>query len=400
MWGGEGMSTVIFVHGTGVREPAFSELFERVRSELHERRPGLGVEPCYWGGTEGARLWHEGGSVPAYDATRGIEPGPEDEGLAAWELLYQDPLWELRMLAMASPAGGERPPWQVPPGDALDASVQALVPSAELAAAVAAAGLAETFQPARAAIATSLPYRRAVAAASDELGDLRLAVARAIVAEALAEQAEQDDVDTPVVPDAQARDRVVLLLVDDLGGGERGLPGLMVAPVRGLALRVATAQARRRRGALTDATYPGAGDILLYQARGNGIRAFIAKQAVAAAEPVVLIAHSLGGIAAVDLLVSRPLPSVRLLVTVGSQAPFLCEIGALWSLPHGDPLPDHFPPWLNIYDPRDLLSYIGAPLFPGRVEDVEVNNKQPFPQSHSAYWANPKVWEAIVPRLP
>ena len=35
-----------------------------------------------------------------------------------------------------------------------------------------------------------------------------------------------------------------------------------------------------------------------------------------------------------------------------------------------------------------------------RVEDVEVNNKQPFPQSHSAYWANPEVWEAIVPRLP
>jgi hypothetical protein len=393
------MGTVIFVHGTGVREPAFSELFERVRSELHERRPGLGVEPCYWGGTEGARLWHGGGSVPAYDATRSIEPGPEDEELAAWDLLYQDPLWELRLLAMAGPAGGERLAWQVLPGDALDARVQALVPSAELAAAVAAAGLAQTFQPARAAVATSPPYRQAVAAAGDDLGDLRLAVARAIVAEALAERAEQDDVDTPVMPDAQARDRVVVLLVDELGGGERGLPSLMVAPVRGLALRVATAQARRRRGALTDATYPGAGDILLYQARGNGIRALIAKQAMAAAGPVTLIAHSLGGIASVDLLVSQPLPSVRLLITVGSQAPFLCEIGALWSLPHGDPLPDHFPPWLNIYDPRDLLSYIGAPLFPGRVEDVPVNNKQPFPQSHSAYWANPKVWDAIVPRL-
>src|SRR6516164_1787413 len=131
--GGEGMSTVIFVHGTGVREPAFSELFERIRSELHQRRPALGVEPCYWGGTEGARLWHDGRSVPAYDATRGIEPGPADEELAAWELLYADPLWELRMLATAGPAGRERLPWQIPPGDALDVSVQALVPSARLA---------------------------------------------------------------------------------------------------------------------------------------------------------------------------------------------------------------------------------------------------------------------------
>jgi len=42
----------------------------------------------------------------------------------------------------------------------------------------------------------------------------------------------------------------------------------------------------------------------------------------------------------------------------------------------------------------------GAPLFPGRVEDVEVDNGQPFPQSHSAYRANPKVWDAIVSRLP
>jgi hypothetical protein len=58
------------------------------------------------------------------------------------------------------------------------------------------------------------------------------------------------------------------------------------------------------------------------------------------------------------------------------------------------------PNWLNVYDPRDLLSYVGAPLFPGRVEDVEVDNRQPFPPSHSAYWANPQVWDAIVSRLP
>ena len=91
---------------------------------------------------------------------------------------------------------------------------------------------------------------------------------------------------------------------------------------------------------------------------------------------------------------------MRLLVTVGSQAPFLYEIGALWSLTHDDPLPAHLPPWLNIYDTRDLLSYVGGRLFPGRVEDVEVNNGQPFPQSHSAYWTNPKVWDAIASRLP
>jgi hypothetical protein len=159
-------------------------------------------------------------------------------------------------------------------------------------------------------------------------------------------------------------------VVPDDGAREFGLPDLVAAPVRGLALQLATTRARRRRGALTDAIYPGAGDILLYQARGDRIRAFIAKRVTGAAVPAVLLTHSLDGIFAVDLLVSQPLPSVRLLVTVGSQAPFLYGIGALWSLEHDAQLPAQVPAWLNIciYDPRDLLSYVGAPLFPDLVE--------------------------------
>ena len=203
-----------------------------------------------------------------------------------------------------------------------------------------------------------------------------------------------------MIPDAVARDRAVVLLTDMLGGGERSAGGLVGAAVRGLVLRPATAVAARRRGAITDATTPAAGDILLYQARGEAIRGVIAQKIESAVDSVVLIAHSLGGIAAVDLLAGRAFPQVRLLVTVGSQAPLLYEIGALTSLEHDDPLPGCVPPWLNLYDRRDLLSYLAAPLFPGRATDVEVRNGQPFPQSHSAYWSNPAVWDAIVARLP
>ena len=34
-----------------------------------------------------------------------------------------------------------------------------------------------------------------------------------------------------------------------------------------------------------------------------------------------------------------------------------------------------------------------------RVEDFEVDNRQPFPESHSAYWSNSKLWEAIIKRI-
>ena len=108
-----------------------------------------------------------------------------------------------------------------------------------------------------------------------------------------------------------------------------------------------------------------------------------------------LVAHSLGGIICVDLLVREEFPTVAGLVTVGSQSPFLYEIGALPALTYPDPLPDHFPRWVNIYDRRDMLSYVAAGVLGDRVADVEVDNGQPFPQSHSAYFSNSDVWAAI-----
>jgi len=93
----------------------------------------------------------------------------------------------------------------------------------------------------------------------------------------------------------------------------------------------------------------------------------------------------------VDLLVERELPNVKRLVTAGSQAGFFYELDALVSLEFGEELPRHFPLWENYYDPADFLSYRAEPAFAGRVRDVAVDNGQPFPQAHSAYWDNRAV---------
>jgi hypothetical protein len=116
----------------------------------------------------------------------------------------------------------------------------------------------------------------------------------------------------------------------------------------------------------------------------------------------VILAHSLGGIACVDWLASKEYaedgPKIDRLITVGSQAPYFYEIDALVSLPYGAGLPDGLPKkWLNIYDRSDFLSYLAAPVFPGHARDVEVDNGQPFPDSHSAYWHNHRqVWKAVA----
>ena len=151
-----------------------------------------------------------------------------------------------------------------------------------------------------------------------------------------------------------------------------------------------------------DGVSPVAGDILLYQARGKGLRDFI-RERIQATRAEVILAHSLGGVACVDLLIEKPEPSVKLLITAGSQAPYFYEINALQSLefnatpatPPESRLPPEFPRWLNLYDRRDFLSFVGAGLFGARVTDVLVNNRQPFPHSHGAYWTNEQTWDAI-----
>jgi hypothetical protein len=102
----------------------------------------------------------------------------------------------------------------------------------------------------------------------------------------------------------------------------------------------------------------------------------------------------------VDLLVSRHLPAVRLLITVGSQAPYLYELNALPTLEFGQALPPSVPPWVNIYDRRDLLGYAGEGVFPGRVKDRVVDNRAPFPRSHSAYFGNDDFYSIVNEVLP
>ncbi|MFK3729236.1 hypothetical protein ACI2LJ_03065 [Streptomyces sp. NPDC088090] len=397
------MTTVVFVHGTGVREPGYSGSLERVREGLAAVRPDVALAPCYWGGSAGSALRAGGLSVPGYGTGRAA-PGAEDPDagdVEFWGLLYVDPLLELRLVAPESGARAELAPGAVPAGEALAAAALALAGDDSLRGPLEAAGIGGEFAAAVAAVLTS-PDGRAFLrspAASTEPD----ALARAFVAEAVRRTAAREAA-APAF-DGTARDaavdRITTLLPGGAAGTHRGPVTRRVGRLAGrLALGLASAQAVKRRSALTDAAHPAAGDVLLYLARGEAVREAVAAAVRAAEPPVVVLAHSLGGIASLDLLVLRELPEVALLVTVGSQAPFLYELGALPSLEHGAPLPPHVPPWINVYDRRDLLSYVGAGLFPGRVRDVEVDGRQPFPPAHSAYWANPELYRLLAAELP
>lgn len=388
------MATVVFIHGTGVREPGFSKLAGRVAAGLTALREGLRIVPYYWGHTHGATLAAGGASLPAAPGGLSRGPaGPDEEENAAdtWAALYADPYAELALAAAAAPQAVELAPGSLPPDQAIRARLAALAARGDEPALELGPGLARA--------ATDLAAHSSLGPAAGALGpeDLANLVARSLTARVIADALDRD---APLVPVGDSRDAVVGRLALALGAA----PGGTERGVRSLALRVAGAAAsrvvERRRRALTEAAHPAAADILRYLSRGEAVRADLRALIKGLEPPVTLLGHSLGGIIALDTLISTPLPQVRLLVTAGSQGPFLYESGSLPSLEHPSPLPAHMPDWLNLYDPRDLLSYLGAGLFPGRVTDVPVDSRQPFPASHSAYWTNPEVYRHIVGRLP
>jgi hypothetical protein len=395
------MRHILFVHGTGVRQPSYDETCVALELQLSKFVSGSQLHRCYWGETQGCRLRDGGKSIPEFDKARAVgDVTPNDAAIAAWQLLYIDPDSEIDAFIGQPGPVRKYSPAALPPLEVLTALLnreteQTLTLERGL-------GFEGVWNKAKAELIAFLSASIAANRSIPELDEkFRAALARALVAHAIILASSGGRRDWPT---GQQRDSLVGALEEAWGGQDRSMLGAAAGWVgtrlKRMALRIGTDKVARKRGAISEAAYPAAGDILLYQARGNGIRGFIEDAVRDAPKPLVVLAHSLGGIACVDLFVEKQIEGVVKLITVGSQAPLLYELNALYSLPHPEKLPTSFPDWLNIYDKHDFLSYVGAGLFPGRTTDVLVDNGQPFPEAHGAYWSNPDVWKAIVESLP
>ncbi|MFJ8198229.1 hypothetical protein [Streptomyces sp. NPDC096152] len=398
------MTAVLFVHGTGVRAPSFDTTLDALSRSLRGRRPDLTVHGCFWGGRYGSELFAQGASIPVADEARGMDSHgvPDDSGVLVWDRLQDDPLFELRLLALTdatdSEAGGFHP-GREPAGRALVGRYRRFTASDEVRQQFGRVGLAEQFAGACRTLAGS--------GAFGDLEDSGVAavevwpvVVRATVAEAL-RRAEQEGGPHPrVLYDSNVRDEFIRTLLQATDDEYRGVVGGWAKERIGtfFAGRT-TSYVSRRRQAFTDSASLVAGDILLYQRDGAAIRKFVADRISTLEPPVTVVAHSLGGIICVDLFATMAPSDVRL-VTVGTAAPLFWELDALWGLRAGASLPPNFPEWVNIYDQRDFLAYVARPLFGDRVRDVRVDNGQPFPRCHSAYWFNSQCCEAVLDVCP
>lgn len=397
------MTTVIFVHGTGVREKSYANSFDLVREKAAQHWPGVTIVPCFWGDVLGVPLDAAAATVPDYDITRGSEMPVDEWRDERWVLLEADPLYELRLLTVAHTEDVEfaLPGAEVTAEDRLNNYLKWSNDLADLAGLVEQQGMpSDVFTGAVREVFGSSAARDAIEllAGGDSEGELREALSRAVTAAALVGADAGVAGSFPI--DAIGRDAICAVVLDGLHGADLGVGQTLLKVSAGLALRMGGARTiERRRGMIMDRVTPFGGDVLRYLAHGDPVRRFIAETVRSITGPIVLVAHSLGGIASLDT-VRLGMAQVDLLVTVGSQGSYLCSLGALPSAPGGSVGDIVMPPWVNVYDPRDLLAYLAEPVFGEAAEDLEIRSGAPFPRAHSAYFAFDEFYTKLRERLP
>ena len=424
---------LIFVHGTTVRDVSNSMGEIRRRASKHLGLRDGDVVAAEWGREIGPPRRNFIPALPPEYSMRAIGDDTEITEAEFWALLLSDPSVELRILT------GERASQTsnhevgegasdfdlgvASPTEAITARLEAMVPPEE---ALANAGIgAPIFEQAKRELleddatigALETATRSGDAAAGDESEtdpELNEALANSLVARTLRLATPQvwgtedegasawtEDDPAQIFPaaavDADVRTALVDAVYADLGSSTRGL-SLLKSWGGKLATRVAVSKRADIMNPLAHFLH----DVTFYLANRKPIQDVITDRITEAGDsrPVVVVAHSLGGIAAVDLLSKDDPPHVDLLVTVGSQAPLLYLMDALETLSPGNAATrkPHVP-WLNIYNPEDLLSFCAKTVFDNvdndGIEDFRIDAGVPFPASHSAYWRVDAVFQAI-----
>ena len=186
------MTTLVFIHGTGVRQPAYEQTFKTIENRISKQRPDIKVVPCFWGEKFGTKLNAQGASIPLYDATLAINDGEEDhQEILLWEQLYRNPLYELGLLSLKPSSDNHGNPFGEQPGDELNSRLLALIPATELQAKLQEAGVAEVFEQARENITRTDVYQEVLEEVSSPESEYFDAIARAIVAQAIFERSEE-----------------------------------------------------------------------------------------------------------------------------------------------------------------------------------------------------------------
>ena len=405
-------ATIVFVHGTGVRNDKTHELLRDGLSA--EGRSDIKVIGVSWGDALGVSFTDgdiAGIIAPSAKSLDGRSDEMPDEAL--WEMLLEDPLFELGLMAIrADPnkevssgiGGGAKSEIEIFRQILSNLSPETPTPDGVKADEVKAAGNWLAKEP---ILADAV---RAAAGASDD--GLISASARALAAHILSEYDPYSGEGPLALYDAGARNGFVDYLEITISPTRSKSVGDWVKrhTIDALAnwgkrraINYGTKLGRKNRTKLMDFATPFTGDILLYEKRGKPFRDMIIKAIndVSADRKVVVVGHSLGGVIAVDVACEVP-EKISCLITVGSQPSFFLLADSLDQFRRNKGFTSKFPEWLNIFDRNDFLSFRGRSIFPQSImlTDKEATSGVGFPAAHGAYWRNQEVFRLIAEKCP
>lgn len=393
---------LFFIHGTDTRDT--EDIVALIRDRVHRigRYEATDVIPVEWGKAVGPNDQLDIESVLPRATTRRAGTEVPTDSDDRWLLLSANPFSELQVLQYwpGVRAAINMPNEVLPstvlanrlralPGEAADRSSGNVFSSAEWQAAGQAVGASELF--AQAVDRRGPDDELVLQAVSDTIVAL---LVHGRTAELLSKRRG--------IPDPEGLDTLAAGILEDLATS-RGAAGEWI--LRKVVLPSAVRYARKNRQSIMTGVASFARDITFYLQHGDAIREYIADQLHAHAPEgqAVVMAHSLGGIAALDVLSENEATArlIDLLVTVGSQSSLLYQMDSLHSLRRGSSLNTPFSRWLNIYDPADFLSFCVDNVFKSQEgpRDKSVNNGLEFPESHSGYFVNDQVYDATRDRL-
>jgi hypothetical protein len=174
------------------------------------------------------------------------------------------------------------------------------------------------------------------------------------------------------------------------------------------------------RPGLDDRVTTFVGDVIVYvTSRGThatpGTIVTIVRDAIATAQrahpdrqhdPIIIVAHSLGGVIVYDLLTSYCQDlDCDVLVTVGSQVALFEEMKCYRASQPGlvgprasVPKPRNVKHWINVFDVNDVLAYSASSVFTD-VGDYAFDTGKTVLGAHSAYFVRPSFHERLNARL-
>jgi len=209
-------------------------------------------------------------------------------------MLFQDPLFELRLLEGRKGAEAPLPPHVRQPGaDGVHRARTLAVPE-NFQEALRRYGLAEEWPAAYEDVVAEAAFERLLVEANLPYVDTTKPIARALVASLIA-RAERRGMGVLVGED---RDALVEMLIPALGGKPMGISEWGLGVFLSLAAPVARKYVRSNKRGIFELHASKVGDIAHYQARGGKIREYICKRIMEAGPEVYVVCHSLGGLRA------------------------------------------------------------------------------------------------------